>query len=620
MQNNSKRFWNIIKWGSGCSLEQPQNNVSQEDWVNYFAPQYASAVTSTPNVDSLSVYFITDIFELEDVTQAFGLVAGGKAPGPDGVPADVFLYDKENWGAYILLLANSLARGGPIPDSWKDADIIPVFKKGDRSLPGNYRPISLIDTVQKVVGRMILSKVQKWMDDENILSSFQAGFRESISTIDQVFRFNLLYWKTVTLKKGSMYAAFVDLRAAFDLVPRSRLWATLRELGLLPELVTLLERLHEGNRARIRWGKQGETTCHFPVERGVRQGCTLAPTLFSLYINGIVDRLSPINTDALTLAGVKVPILMFADDTLIISKTPSGLQRALQTFEVFCLDRGLEVNVSKTKFMALNPHKLFKGSIMLNNLPLEKVRVFPYLGLNIQRDLKWKQHIDLVALKHRQLTGALIAEHARSLTKPISPALQVYGMKVMTSALYGAEIWGFDKISNLETQENKFFRSITSLPISTPIVPLRYDLGRNSISAIAKLRPILYWQRLWTTPALLPYAEGFVDVIESDSFPKIRWLQDLRKSLDELGLLELWENPRAAIFPSKKIIKKKFWERALFVIFNKVGSASLTGKFLDIKFLPSYELFWDIVAKPLDRKLYFQLRVGSLPIGSFTSR
>lgn len=96
--------------------------------------------------------------------------------------------------------------------------------------------------------------------------------------------------------------------------------------------------------------------------------------------------------------------------------------------------------MAKTKFMAFNPHRSFKGNILINNQSLDQVRAFTYLGVNIQRDLKWSQQTDMAVLKHRQLSGALIAEHKKSMTKPIRPVLQVYSMKVVSSALYGAEL------------------------------------------------------------------------------------------------------------------------------------------------------------------------------------
>ena len=95
-----------------------------------------------------------------------------------------------------------------MPPTWAGAEIILIYKKGARDLPGNYRPISLIDGL---FCRQILTKIEDWMDDHNILTNCQVGFRKKTSTIDQMFRFLLIYWKTVILNKGSLYVAFIDL-------------------------------------------------------------------------------------------------------------------------------------------------------------------------------------------------------------------------------------------------------------------------------------------------------------------------------------------------------------------------------------------------------------------------
>ncbi|KAJ1080893.1 hypothetical protein NDU88_001082, partial [Pleurodeles waltl] len=111
---------------------------------------------------------------------------------------------------------------------------------------------------------------------------------------------------------------------------------------------------------------------------GVRKGCVLAPTLFSLYINDIVPSLLRLEADAPLLGTQKILVLLFADDTLLISKTPSGLHKLLVCFEEFCSTRGLEINASKTKLMTLNPHRSFRGKFTLEGTPLEKVGTFSY--------------------------------------------------------------------------------------------------------------------------------------------------------------------------------------------------------------------------------------------------
>lgn len=386
------------------------------------------------------------------------------------------------------------------------------------------------------------------------------------------------------------------------------------------ELLTLIARLHENTYARIRWGSQGQVTRDFMVERGVRQGCVMAPTLFSLYINGLVDFLNESNVDAPILAGIKIPALLFADDTLILSKTPSGLQKALGRFEAFCNKRGLEINTAKTKLMVFDRSKKFKGKILVQKEPLEQVSAFTYLGINIQNNFKWVQQISMAALKHRQHSGALLAEFRSSLTRPIAPLLCIYEIKVVSSALYGAELWGCNNLNELTLSENRFLRGIANLPQSTPMLPLKLDLGRNSIKDIARLRPVLYWRRVWTTPELAHYADGLAELIRLDGGRKIIWLGYVRDTLRALGLDNLWRNPSVAIFPSKNQLKKQYWEWVLYRTWKETKSTTFAGMYLDIKAVPSLEDYWDLITTPGDRKLYFQLRVGTLPLRSYTAR
>ena len=113
---------------------------------------------------------------------------------------------------------------------------------------------------------------------------------------------------------------FVDLKAAFDLIPRGGRWKVLEKMSLPPNLLRILVRLHENNTACVHWGPQGERTEAFKIRQGLRQGCVLAPTFFSLFINDVVTYL---DKDAPRVNGSRVPALLFADDALLLSESPS---------------------------------------------------------------------------------------------------------------------------------------------------------------------------------------------------------------------------------------------------------------------------------------------------------
>lgn len=109
------------------------------------------------------------------------------------------------------------------------------------------------------------------MEKEQVLSHLQAGFRAKTSTIDQVFCFLLIVWKSVVLNKEHMYVVFVDLCAAFDLIPWGKLWVALEDMGMPINLLHIVLRLHTDNYTQVRWGRNGELSEHISVNRGANK-------------------------------------------------------------------------------------------------------------------------------------------------------------------------------------------------------------------------------------------------------------------------------------------------------------------------------------------------------------
>lgn len=261
--------------------------VSSDKWVNHFSDIFNNNGEMMTVHEGLSgggrnlPLNITN----EEVIQAIQASAGGRAPGPYGVPADLFTSTPILWGPSLTRLFNSAAID-TIPKTWGESIIIPIFKKGDKADPRNYRPISLLDTALKVMSRVLLLRLEEWAIEYSVLTPVQFGFRKRIVTIEQCTNLALLIGKYTRAKACTIYLCFSDLSSAFDLVDHNLLWPTLISMGAPRAIVGFLSCSYENLTSQVRFGPPGECSSKFKVGRGIRQGCVFAPILFSLFING----------------------------------------------------------------------------------------------------------------------------------------------------------------------------------------------------------------------------------------------------------------------------------------------------------------------------------------------
>ena len=168
---------------------------------------------------------------------------------------------------------------GSAMGEWQDAVVVPVPKKGDPRHCDNWRGISLLD----MVGRIMKERLE--VIAGKVLPESQCGSRKERGCVDMIFVARQLVEKAREHNQ-SLYMLFVDLRKAYDFVPRQALWKVLEKCGVPPKLLSLVKSCHEGMRAKVRVGST--TTEEFEVRNGLRQGFTLAPTLFNIYISAVV--------------------------------------------------------------------------------------------------------------------------------------------------------------------------------------------------------------------------------------------------------------------------------------------------------------------------------------------
>ena len=211
-----------------------------------------------------------------------------KACGPDGVPGRLLKEGASSLSKPLFELFNLSTSGGKLPAEWTSANFTPVFKKGNKHIISNYRPISLTCLTVKILEKLVFNHIEEFLVNENKLNSSQHGFRKRHSCQTQLLE-TVHQW-TKSLDRGdSTHVIFLDFSKAFDTVPHQRLLLKLDNIGIRGNLLNWITGFLEGRRQRVL--VDGQKSDWVKVTSGVPQGSILGPLLFLVYVNDIGDDL-----------------------------------------------------------------------------------------------------------------------------------------------------------------------------------------------------------------------------------------------------------------------------------------------------------------------------------------
>ena len=291
---------------------------------------------------------------------------------------------------------------GIYPENFKIAKITPIHKKGDKNVISNYRPISLLPTLSKVFERVIHKQLYSYFNNENLLAEQQYGFRAKHST--ELAAIKLVDFINHEMDIGNTpVTVFLDLSKAFDTLNFDILLSKLRYYGVSGVALDLMKSYLTGRKQYVIFG---ETKSNFTnTTTGIPQGSILGPLLFSTYINDLIT------------VSKKFNFLMYADDTTLYfnvenfteNEFENECKSELTKLTNWLQHNKLSLNIEKTKCLHFHKpqRKLTPLRLNINNTIIEKVDSFNYLGIILNENLTWKNHIEMVANKIAKVTGVL---------------------------------------------------------------------------------------------------------------------------------------------------------------------------------------------------------------------
>lgn len=385
-----------------------------------------------------------------------------KSPGPDLINNEILKHLSKKAVAYLTSICNGCMRLGYFPLHWRTANVLPIYKTGkDKHNPDSYRPISLLSTLAKLLEKVILTRLQDFILENEVIPPHQFGFRRSHSTAHQLIRITELIEKGFEEKKYTA-AIFLDLERAFDKVWIEGLLYKMIKLNIPAYIIKIINSFLNNRTFRVRIN--ATLSSIKTTKAGVPQGSLLGPTLFNLYVHD----LPTVNNSTLA---------MFADDTAILTQgttIETTIQRLQNAVNVTCdWYQKWKIKINPTKSQA----KMFTlkrythlPTIRLNNddIPWNpKDAAVKYLGVHLHAKLNWGYHLNK---KINECHTRLILlyplinrkSHLRS-----DCSLLIYKAILRPILTYACPVWSNapkSSLKKLQTMQNKVLRLAINCP------------------------------------------------------------------------------------------------------------------------------------------------------------
>ena len=576
---HEKRDWGMLwkKVNAATGRKKfcaPSEKIKTKHWIDYFDKLYNVVTNGDKDhwADLSACEDTVDELDREispgEIIKHLRSMKGNTSPGVDGFPTEFYKKHSQILVPLLAKIFNSVLDSEKFPAEWSQSVVLPIFKnKGSKDDCSNYRGISLLPCIGKILTKILDARFMKWSHENKLLPNSQAGFRKHFSTVDQIFILNTII--EGRLRRGrTTYVAFIDFSKAFDCVDRAALWYKLSKMGISKKMLNLLMSMYKASKFSV---KVDKNSISLPVESktGVLQGAQNSPALFIHFIADLADVLQGEDCDPPNLWNMAMPALFFADDVALISTSVLGLQRLLNKLEDYCNTWRLNVNLSKTKVMVFKKGAKLKKveKWFYRSQKVEVVNNYTYLGVKFTYNGKWNAHIKDKSTKCKysgMQLGRFARRHGDCSTKLFQ---HLFDTLVKSAMSYGSEIFAMtprmDLLVNIERQ---FYRKTYGLANGVSGVALEVALGVANVEVNSRIKALNYWHKLATGEGNELVKLAYLQQREWAEQNLRCWGLDIKNELSRNGFAYVWEKPEGM---TRKVFKNAIGQRLRDVSFQE---------------------------------------------------
>lgn len=454
--SRSTESWRVLR-----SLRQEKKKdiispITLEKWDEYFKKLLTEdrrqfQEQNFPNILTTASPLRINNYEVKNICRS---LKNGKSPGPGNIPPELIKYGTEKLFKHLTVLFQNCLNGMEIPEEWKTSYMSTIHKKGSKDNCDNYRGIAVLSSISRVYGKILTKKIEG--EYTNLEAEEQAGFRAGRSTVDHLFCITQIIEKKISYNQ-ELHLLYVDLKKAYDNIPQNKLWEALELTNINNNLIKAIKNLYRDNTAKIKVGQR--ISEGFKVNKGLKQGCCLSPTLFKIYLEQALKLWKrKCSNMGITLNNTSLYTLCFADDQIVLAQDYEDLQYMTRKLIEEYTKWGLRVNIAKTEYMCIGGTQ---QDLVLEEIQeiIKSCKEYKYLGLHITQDGTLDEAIRRRNIQGRKSIGLLNSIlWDRSISK--TNKHRIYNSIVKSITTYGSEVWQLKERTKrmLEATEMDFWR------------------------------------------------------------------------------------------------------------------------------------------------------------------